>query len=98
MIDDNRIKLIADHYGLDHQCTKLLEEMSELSVAIYSIKKKKEKSVEEIVDEFSNFLEELTDVDILIEQIKYKLADLNDKLNEIREYKLDRQIKRIEGE
>lgn len=95
---DERIKKIADHYGLDHQCTKLLEEMSELSVAIYSIKKKKEKSVEEIVDEFSNFLEELTDVDILMEQIKYKLTDLNDDLKEIREFKLNRQIQRIGAE
>ena len=29
---------------------------------------------------------------------KYKWGDLNDKLKEIREYKLNRQIKRIEGE
>lgn len=94
---DERIKTIADHYGLDHQCTKLLEEMSELSVAIYSMKKK-EKSVEEMVDDFSNFLEEFTDVDILMEQIKYKLAGLNDKLKKIREFKLNRQIQRIGAE
>lgn len=33
--DDYRVKALADHYGLDHQLSKLIEEMEEVKDAVY---------------------------------------------------------------
>lgn len=95
---DERIKTIAEHYGLNHQCNKLLEEMSELSVAIYHVNRNRGQPVQVVAEGFDNFIEELIDVDILMEQIKYLLRELKDDMEKTRENKLNRQIKRIEDE
>lgn len=95
---DERIKKIAEHYGLDHQCNKLLEEMLELSVAIYHVNRNRGQPAHIVAEGFDNFIEELIDVDILMEQIKYLLRELKDDMEKTREYKLNRQIKRIEAE
>ena len=90
MIDDERIKTIADHYGIKKQLRQLAEECSELAVeASHSARKGTTVKI----------IEEMADVEIMIEQIIYLAkidrCDIEDCIN----YKLDRQIKRIkEGE
>lgn len=96
---DPRLKKIADHYGFDAQAEKAIEEMAELIVAIKNLKKLDGNEADYLV----NFIEELADVKIMIEQLIY----LNDKdvpddcdlltAPEI-EFKIERQLKRIAEE
>ena len=89
MIDDERIKSIADHYGIKKQLRQLAEECSELAVeASHSARKGTTVKI----------IEEMADVEIMIEQIIYLAkidrCDIEDCIN----YKLDRQMKRIKEE
>ena len=89
MIEDERIKSIADHYGIKKQLRQLAEECSELAVeASHSARKGLTVGI----------IEEIADVEIMIEQIIYLAkidrCDIEDCIN----YKLDRQMKRIEAE
>ena len=89
MIEDTRIKTIADHYGIKKQLRQLAEECSELAVeASHSARKGTTVKI----------IEERADVQIMIEQIihlaKIDRCDIEDCIN----YKLDRQMKRIEKE
>lgn len=91
---DARVALIAEHYGFDSQCEKLIEEMAELMVAIKHMSKKDECCV----DYYDNFIEELGDVKILVSELEYMLrADGNgQQLDESINYKLNRELKRIQ--
>lgn len=94
MIDDNRIKTIAEHYGFDRQCDKLIEEMSELLVAITHMKKKDENCA----DHYSNFIEELGDVMIIASQLQCLLPPPDRiTLSESISFKLNREIERMEN-
>lgn len=89
MIEDTRIKTIADHYGIKKQLRQLAEECSELAVeASHSARKGTTVKI----------IEEMADVEIMIEQIIYLAkidkCDIQDCIN----FKLDRQMKRIEKE
>ena len=89
MIEDTRIKTIADHYGIKKQLRQLAEECSELAVeASHSARKGTTVKI----------IEEIADVQIMIEQIIYLAkidkCDIEDCIN----YKLDRQMKRIKEE
>ena len=89
MIDDERIKTIADHYGIKKQLRQLAEECSELAVeASHSARKGTTVKI----------IEEIADVQIMIEQIIYLAkidkCDIEDCIN----FKLDRQMKRMEKE
>lgn len=89
MIEDERIKTIADHYGIKKQMRQLAEECSELAVeASHSARKGTTVKI----------IEEMADVEIMIEQIVY-LAKIDRKdIEECIQYKLERQMKRIENE
>ena len=89
MINDERIKTIADHYGIKKQLRQLAEECSELAVeASHSARKGTTVKI----------IEEMADVEIMIEQIIYLAkidkCDIEDCIN----YKMDRQMKRMEKE
>ena len=76
MINDERIKTIADHYGIKKQLRQLAEECSELAVeASHSARKGTTVKI----------IEEIADVQIMIEQIIYlaKIAkcDIEDCIN-----------------
>ena len=89
MIEDERIKTIADHYGIKRQMHQLAEECSELAVeASHSARKGTTVKI----------IEEMADVLIMIEQVIYlakiDMCDIEDCIN----YKLDRQLERIKEE
>ena len=89
MIDDERIKTIDEHYGIKKQLRQLAEECSELAVeASHSARKGTTVKI----------IEEMADVQIMIEQIIYLAridrCDIQDCIN----FKLDRQMKRMEKE
>lgn len=84
---DERIKKIAEFYGKESQLDILQEECAELVQAISKYRRG---------GSFKLTLEEIADVEIMIEQIKYLNTDAeNQMIDKIREGKLDRQIQRI---
>ena len=94
MTDKQREKClkILEYYGFKQQQEMLIEECSELILSI-------QKSKRYDVDISDNFLEELGDVLIMTEQIMLSLtSEKLDKLERSIDYKLNRQILRIEGE
>ena len=89
-IDEEKVKRIADHYGWNNQLRQLAEECSELSVeALHCIRER---------EETERLSEEMVDVLIMIQQIIYFLRKDREELEEYADYKLDRQLKRIEQE
>ena len=84
--DNEKIKQIADHYGIKEQLRQLAEECCELAVeANHSARKGTTVKI----------IEEIADVVIMMEQIIY-LAGIDRKdIDEVIDYKLNRQLKRI---
>lgn len=93
MTDEQKEKCrqIVEHYGFEGQRDILVEECAELIQAICKIKR-------EGGGVSFNFLEELADVSIMIEQMKQALA--GDELLKYLSYinrKIERQINRMNG-
>lgn len=85
-----KIKKIADHYGLSHQLTKTVEELNELSIECAKSWKKAEIT--------TYLIAEIADVLVMITQIMYLGKFCWKDVKEIMEYKVDRQIERIKEE
>ena len=93
---ENKIHRIAIHYGHDSQLDQTIEELAELTVAIRKfIRFKENASRSELVNLFYNLTEEVADVEIMLEQLKYLFPVIEDDVEKIKVEKLDRQIKRI---
>lgn len=83
---DLRIVKIATHYGLEHQKRKLVEEMAELTQDVMKGK---------------DIVEELVDVEIVLEQLKFLLTKdgkVKERYTNIREFKIGRQLERMRKE
>ena len=89
-IDDEKVKKIADYYGWNSQLRQLAEECSELSVE--ALHYTRERGGTERISE------EIVDVLIMIQQIIYLLKNDTEKLEKYADFKLDRQLGRIERE
>lgn len=81
---EKAIHKIADIYGLYNQRDKLIEELSELLVALTH-------------DYFGNALEEMADVRIMIDQMAY-LYDAEEVVEKLMEKKIKRTLERMEVE
>ena len=88
------IKKIADTYGYDSQSRQLIEEMAELTQAINKAWRMGN-DFDNLLVQKRNIKEEIADVTIMIEQIKYLLHISDSDINEIIEQKLNRQLERI---
>lgn len=84
---NEKIKTIADHYGLNNQMMQTIEEMGELTQAIVKVYRNG------LDNERDNLIEELADVEIMIEQLDYLLGD--SQIEKVKAYKINRQINRI---
>lgn len=102
-----KIKKIADYYGFARQSRQLSEECAEIIQAVNKYHRCNEKirggdnimlSVSDSNMLIQNIVEEIADVEIMLEQIKYLLNINNDAVNKIKDNKLDRQIARIKKE
>ena len=89
-IDDEKVKKIADYYGWNSQLRQLAEECCELSVE--ALHYTRERGATERISE------EIVDVLIMIQQIIYLLKNDTEKLEKYADFKLDRQLGRIERE
>lgn len=97
----NSIEKIASHYGYESQSRQLIEETAELTVAISKymrFSENKEDTPSKHLDRdyyLFGIMEEIADVTIMIEQIKYLLSLNSDDIDLFIEKKLNRQLKRI---
>ncbi len=94
---DERLKQIADHYGLDEQLNMLQEECAELIQAVSKYKRK---------EQLGDLYEEITDVKIMLQQVDYLLDKKfssfgvmsQDSYNFFSGIKIKRQLERIQNE
>lgn len=96
------IRTISTFYGYDAQSRQLIEEMAELTVALnkyyrVSILTPQRVNFAERI-ELRNIKEEIADVTIMLEQIKYLLNISDTDIEHIIEQKLNRQLDRINKE
>ena len=94
-MNNEAIKKIADTYGYDTQSRQLIEEMAELTQAINKAWRMGN-DFDNLLVQKRNIKEEIADVTIMLEQIKYLLSISDTDINEIIEQKLNRQLERIE--
>lgn len=86
---DPRLKTIAEYYGFKAQAEKAIEEMAELIVEIKHH------------DNYTNMIEELADVKIMIDQLIYlvrKDQENAEYFDYESNFKIERTLKRIEEE
>ena len=89
MIEDERIRTIADHYGIKKQMHQLAEECSELAVeASHSARKGVTVKI----------IEEMADVLLMMEQVIYLANIAIEDIDECIKFKIDRQLERIKEE
>ena len=104
MTREEKIKLIADHYGYDRQCKQLMEEMGELTQAVCKVWRANNDMNLRSVDyshmnpylmcSIRSMIGECADVCVMIHQIAY-LTGMEPEIERIMDQKLDRQIQRI---
>lgn len=87
-IDEEKVKRIADYYGWNSQLRQLAEECCELSVEALHYTREKGGT--------ERIFEEIVDVLIMIQQIIYLLRNDTEKLEKYADYKMDRQLGRID--
>lgn len=94
-MNNEAIKKISQHYGYDAQSRQLIEEMAELTQAINKAWRMGN-DFDNLLVQKRNIKEEIADVTIMLEQIKYLLNISDTDINEIIKQKLNRQLERIE--
>ena len=90
---------IVNHYGVKAQIPVWIEEMSELTKVLCKWFRKYDKLEGDInLQLLSDMKEEITDVTICLDQLKYVIQYMEDDLMKEYKWKVDRQLKRIAGE
>ena len=84
----NRIEFLATYYGKEHQELKTLEELEELTTELINNIKTEGVS--------SNTPSEISDVLIMLYQLIY-IYNIGDDIENITEFKINRQIDRIKN-
>lgn len=100
----DKLKIIAEHYGIENQSVQLMEEMAELTIALNKYRRSSKiehKTICDSIDEqfiIAQIMEEICDVEIVLEQIKYLLNHSSDDLAVWKQRKIERQLERIAKE
>ena len=87
---EEKEKIIVDNYGLMEQLKYWFTEIAELTIAITKYQCGAG-TIEEVKDEIG-------DVDMMLNQFRVALEILKKDIEDIKEFKADRQLKRIELE
>lgn len=89
-LQEKRCREILRYYGAEKQRRQLVEECAELIQAVCKLHR------EYTPHSYYNFIEELADVEIMVEQMKQILPTADrDRLGEIETAKINRQLRRI---
>lgn len=88
---------IADYYKVDNQIDKTIEECAELIQALSKLKNSEYDESKGISNPIFDVIGEIADVRIMLKQLLY-LLDCADDVKETMEYKINRQLKRIQEE
>ncbi|MBS6763142.1 MAG: hypothetical protein KH304_06105 [Clostridium sp.] len=96
---EEKIRIIAEKYGYEPQSRQCIEEMAELIQAINKLYRKRNfgGNSQEVAEAHAGVLEEISDVLIMIWQLKVLLGIEEGELQEKINAKLDRQLERIYG-
>lgn len=104
-MNNEEIKKIAENNGFDKANRQLFEEMAELIVAINKYYRAFKSFLSSVnppppkeplpLKELENIVEEIADVTIMIQQIKYLLHVSDSDIDQIIDQKLNRQLERI---
>lgn len=111
---DNRLKQIADFYGIEVQAVKLAEECAEYSAAAIKVNYhvarleygsytafNSDHIYEELFEAREKGTKELADVLLVARQMEYLIdqrPELRTRIDKLMEAKVERQLKRIEEE
>lgn len=91
--------MIVDYYGVKAQIPVWIEEMSELTKVLCKWFRKYDELKGDIsMQLLKDMKEEIADVNICLDQLKYCIQYTEDELMESYKYKVDRQINRIDEE
>lgn len=89
-IQEKRCGEILQHYGIMAQRRQLVEECAELIQAVCKLERRLDAAA------LYNFIEELADVEIMVEQMKQTLTDRErDTLLRVENAKINRQLQRM---
>lgn len=94
------LKVIANHYGYEAQSNQLVEECGELIQAV-SKYRRAIAGVGQPVAEYKktivldNLIEEIADVEIMLEQVKYLLQIPEDEIEAVKIFKINRTKERM---
>lgn len=89
---NGKLKMIINHYGVNAQQRQLAEEVFELQEAIIQYEEPRRYHSKE------HIAEEIADCYVMIEQFRLYYGISSEELKKIMQYKIDRQIKRIEDD
>ena len=95
---NNNIKIV-NHYGVKAQIPVWIEEMSELTKVLCKWARKYDQLEGDLNMQLLNDMkEEITDVTVCIDQLRYIINYAEDELLDNYKSKVDRQLARISGE
>ena len=90
---------IINHYGLDKQLKYIHSEYFELDEAIIQFEHDEYDYYSEVEESHKKHIaEELADIQVMLKQFQYYYGIEDKQVEEIMDYKIDRQLKRIEEE
>lgn len=89
---NGKLKMIINHYGVNAQQRQLVEEVFELQEAIIQYEKPRRYHSKE------HIAEEIADVMVMLKQFQLYYDISTEEIEKIMQYKVDRQIKRIEDD
>jgi NTP pyrophosphatase (non-canonical NTP hydrolase) len=91
----DKLLQIVSHYGIDKQLKYIHSEYFELDEAILE---KEKVGAYPGVEEKKHIIEEIADVIVMLKQFQYYYGIEDKQIEDIMEYKIDRQLDRIEAE
>lgn len=90
---------ILEHYGVKSQIPIWIEEMSELTKELCKWLRKYDELTGDInLQLLANMKEEITDVTICLDQLKYAIGYFEDDLMKVYNLKVSRQLERMKNE
>lgn len=93
---DNRLKIIASHFGSANQFEKLFEESQEVKDAYIKLKEANSAGKTVYNAYRDHLVEEIVDTKLVLEQIIH-LLDCDEEIEQWTEFKIQRTLKRMGG-